>query len=225
MEPNQQPERLNQWSANRHERRTAVFIAGVCIVIIAAVLIAPRWFASKGGDADNSGEQAESMAAGQQPEQSEQPTYRISSAPAVAGVSAETPVEHASPQPAAAPEPAQVTPAEPEPAATVSPPPAPKPVVAPVKPKPATTTAPHQTAVSKAPAGYFVQVGSFKERKLADSLLKKLTDHGFNSRLVDRGNGMIGVWIGPEDNHKAAETLQQELQKRLNMKGFITHSG
>jgi len=214
MEPMHQPERLTQWSATFHERRTAVFIAGVCIVVIAAAILAPQWFASKSEQPaamDQADEQTTETAA-------EHPTYRIGSSAPVTAVSANTPVsnEIVAPAPVIKPVPA------PEPVK-----PAPATATAPPKPKPAvtSTTSSRTAAVSKAPAGYFVQVGAFKERKLADSLLKKLTSNGFNSRLIDRGNGMIGVWIGPEDTHKAAEKLQLELQKKLKLQGFITHSG
>jgi len=220
MEPMQQPERLTQWSATFHERRTAVFIAGVCIVVIAAAMLAPQWFASKPEQ-----QPAMNQAEGQATETpAGRPTYRIETNTPVAAVSAHTPVsnETVAPAPVVKPVPA---PAAVEP--TPAPPPPPAPVTAAPKPKPVatTTTASRPTAVSKAPAGYFVQVGAFKERKLADSLLKTLTSNGFNTRLIDRGNGMLGVWIGPEDTHKAAEKLQLELQKKLKLQGFITHSG
>jgi len=226
MEPMHQPERLTQWSATFHERRTAVFIAGVCIVVIAAAMLAPQWFASKPEQVTEINQTNEATGAQTSDTPVERPTYRIDSNTPVASVTARTPVsnEIIEPAPAVRPVPAPkpvVTAPAPEPAKTTPT------VTSPPKPKPVTTIKPSNssTTVSKAPTGYFVQVGAFKERKLADNLLKKLTSNGFNTRLIDRSNGMIGVWIGPEDTHKAAEMLQRELQKKLKLQGFITHSG
>lgn len=215
MDSNQQPGRLSPWSATFHERRTALFIAIVCIVLIAAALLAPQWFKSK----DNPPVTATATSQENQPgKSSDQPTYRISEAPTIAPVTAETPVARAAANP---PEP------KPTPKVVASTPPeekkmTPPPAKVEAARKPVTT---HSAPVAQTPPGYFVQVGAFKDKAHANQLRRKLTASGFNCRLVDRGNGLHGVWIGPESSRSAAEKLQQELKSRLHMQGFVTHSG
>jgi len=218
MDSNQQPDRLNPWSATFQERRTALFIAVVCIVVIGAAMLAPQWFKSKGNtDTARTGDMPEQ----QETASADRQAYRIKAAPPVAPVTANTPVDRATASPAEKPasKPVVSEPVVSKPVLVIPP--------APVsKPKPAAKPAtPRTTRVAQPPAGFFVQVGAFKDRTHADQLRKKLIANGFNSRLVDRGNGLVGVWIGPEDSRPAVDKLQQELEKRLHMQGFVTHSG
>jgi len=91
-----------------------------------------------------------------------------------------------------------------------------KPVIKKISPKHAKTVA--KTAIA---AGYYVQLGAFEERVRAQRLVNRLAKKGWSIKLVNKKDGLYGVWIGPKATHKQVEKLLHTIQKTLKYKGFI----
>ncbi|HXH65053.1 MAG TPA: SPOR domain-containing protein, partial [Mariprofundaceae bacterium] len=107
----------------------------------------------------------------------------------------------------------------PKPEPTVTP--APKPQQA----APAPTTKPQATATAMPlPAGYYVQVGSFKDKQRAIALAGKVEDQHWQSRIAARPGGLHAVWVGPYPTRDAAEQAKPGLKKDTGLSGFVVQS-
>jgi len=93
--------------------------------------------------------------------------------------------------------------------------------------KPATTSNP--TPVKKiqpenaipATGTYYVQTGAFKEKAHADKLAANINSNGWTAKVVKKPGDLFAVWVGPRETRSLASILQDSLQKRLHLKGFI----
>ncbi|GAV19508.1 rare lipoprotein A [Mariprofundus micogutta] len=77
--------------------------------------------------------------------------------------------------------------------------------------------------VKKAASGYYIQLGAFNEKPRAQGLVDQLRQSGWHGLINEKSTGLFAVWAGPESNRKAAETLQQAIERKLKLKGFIIH--
>lgn len=105
------------------------------------------------------------------------------------------------------------------------------PVVTVVKaePVPPTTKSAEATVVMplRDPNGsYAVQVGSFAAAGDAGAFKKRLLDKGFSAFVVEADLGKKGLWyrvrLGPYADATAAKTIQQLVEKKEQIKGFIS---
>jgi len=67
---------------------------------------------------------------------------------------------------------------------------------------------------------YYVQAGAFKEEALARKLVSKMKEHGLNAIIVPK-SALHCVWVGPKNSRDSIETLQKNIERTLNIKGFI----
>ena len=102
-------------------------------------------------------------------------------------------------------------------------------VAAPPKPAavaPAVTSAPKSTTPSTTsatkpatpptattPAGWFVQVESFRSKDLADALVAKLKAKGYDVYIVDLPKPLLRVRVGPYPQKSGADSAVVELKK------------
>jgi DedD protein len=118
-------------------------------------------------------------------------------------------------RPAATPTPAAATPKPP--AATPTPPlPTPPP---PAASRPAAAAAPAAGVLPKAlassAAGFAIQVGAFKDRASADSIVRSLKTRGLPAYVVapaGKGGGLFTVRVGVYRDRADAETVQERLR-------------
>ena len=108
---------------------------------------------------------------------------------------------------------------KPSPAATTAPPPSPR--VAAVAPSPAAAaprtapaTAPPATAAARPAAGgaFALQVGAFKDRATAESMVGRLKGKGFSAYLVTPQEGLFNVRVGTFATRAEAEKAQEQLR-------------
>lgn len=110
-------------------------------------------------------------------------------------------------------------------------PPAPKAVAKPAKTATAVTKKPTGPAspppvktipATKEPqtAGYYIQLGTFRERALAENLATKLRRSHLHVQLIEK-NGMHAVWAGPWTTREKADASKQDIYKRTRLKGFV----
>ena len=73
---------------------------------------------------------------------------------------------------------------------------------------------------------YAVQVGSFAAAGDAGVFKKRLLDKGYSAFVVEADLGKKGLWyrvrLGPYADAKAAKTIQQLIEKKEQIKGFIS---
>ena len=108
-------------------------------------------------------------------------------------------------KPSAKPSPAVAVAKSPEPAARTSPPPAvPSPAVAPA-------------------TGFAIQVGAFRDRAAADSVVARLKGKGFGAYAVApaAADGLFNVRVGPFAQRADAEKAQAKLRDEEKLKPFI----
>lgn len=74
--------------------------------------------------------------------------------------------------------------------------------------------------IASTAGNYYVQTGAFKEKIRARKLANKLKEHGWNTVIVPK-SGLHAVWAGPRNSRKGIETLQKNIARTLNIKGFI----
>jgi DedD protein len=106
----------------------------------------------------------------------------------------------------------------PDPVPTSAPP---KPVAAPAPtsapksaPPPATSATKAATSTTAAtPAGWFVQVESFRSKDLADALVSKLKAKGYDVYIVDTPKPLLRVRIGPYPQKSGADGAVAQLKK------------
>jgi cell division septation protein DedD len=118
------------------------------------------------------------------------------------------------------PPPAPVTPASAHPVdpPAASAPPKPAPSTAPaVSPAPKSTPPPtvstSKPTPTPTPAGWYVQVGSFKSSDLADALVTKLKGQGYEAYLVDVPKSLLRVRVGPYAQKSDADNAMLKLKK------------
>jgi DedD protein len=201
------------WLAKAAEYKMAIGIAVACTIIILVSLVWPR--------------------PTPEPTISEikttPPASRVFTTPAQAPTPAPAPAaQPATPPPAPAPSPMEKELA----AKPLFPPapkqiaPAPKPQAAPA-PKPAATPVTTNTAgttTGSLPTGWYVQLGSFKDKQKAIALAGKVEDKHWQSRIAPRPGGLHAVWVGPYPTRADAEKAKLALQKDTGLSGFPVQS-
>ena len=112
---------------------------------------------------------------------------------------------------------AAATPPPPAAAAVVTPPPAKEPATPPVKPVPSpppSTQKPAPAVTAPASGGYYVQVGSFRDRALAEKMVQDLKSQGFAASLqVVSASPPNRVRVGPFAERSAADEAARRLAK------------
>jgi cell division protein FtsN len=98
---------------------------------------------------------------------------------------------------------------KPSPAATARPSPSPR-VAAATPPPAAPAAAPR--APASAPGPFGLQVGAFKDRATAESMVARLKGNGFAAYLVTPQEGLFNVRVGPFATRADAEKAQEHLR-------------
>lgn len=183
---------MDEWRASLTEYRIAWITALGGIALILLVSAWPELFTIKPGE-------------------SQQKTAQTAAKPAAAEPAAETPPPP-SPEEKTALE--KVT-EEAAPAQVEAPQASPEPET-----KPSTLAKRAEPKPATAAAGYYVQVGAFKDATGAEEVAGRLKQHGWPAVVVPK-NGLYAVWAGPRQGRTDIETLQQEILRGLKIKGFI----
>jgi len=84
-----------------------------------------------------------------------------------------------------------------------------------IKPQPT-----QKTKINIGQGNYFVQVGAFKQAKLARLMLEKMKKK-YHYAIIKRKADKHAVWVGPVVTKKDALTLKKHLQRKSNLQGFI----
>ncbi|EAU55111.1 SPOR domain-containing protein [Mariprofundus ferrooxydans] len=180
------------WQASQTEQRTAWVIVTCCIITVMVASFRPQWF-----DFSQL-------------------------------LTTTTPVQNDSSDLPAVPQPATIDLPEPTPTPPVVAAPSPSPAHTPVA-KPTTrptsrsktiTTQAATPARSEPGAGYYVQLGAFKESARAKGLTARLSHLGWQSHIIVRGS-LHAVWAGPTTTRAQAEQLQKAIAAKLHNQGFI----
>jgi cell division protein FtsN len=207
-------EMFHGWIAKAAEYKIAIGIAAACTVIILVSLIWPA-----------------------PPPQTPINEVRITPPPAHVYTPPATPTPPPVPKPATPPPPNPMEkelsakplfPATPKPApkpAAPKPQAAPKPTPAPApKPAVAPTSKPAAPVATNAPAGYYIQVGTFKDKQHAIALSGKLEYKSWPSLVVARPGGMHAVWVGPYKTRDDVDQAKSALKKDTGLPGFVKRS-
>jgi DedD protein len=146
------------------------------------------------------------------------PAASPSKAPPAAGAEARTPPAPATPEPTAKP--------TPRPAPTPSPKaagPAPKATAPSPAPSPRATPKAGGTPKTAAAGAFTIQVGAFKDKKSADSIVSQLKAKGFDAFVVvpDGADGLYNVRVGRFAARADAERVQAKLRDQEKFKPFI----
>jgi len=95
-------------------------------------------------------------------------------------------------------------------------------------PEPARKAAPRPpSAATKARPGptpldrFTIQVGAFRERATADSIVKRLKAKGYSAYLVPISEGLFNVRVGSFANREDAERIMSRLETQEKFKPFI----
>lgn len=179
------------WQASQTEHRAAWIIVACCIITVMVASFRPQWF------------------------------YFSQLLTATAPAQSDNTDLPAVPQPATIAMPEELTP---PPAVAPSPPPAHAPVAKPtVLPKTRSKTITTQAATparAEPDAGYYVQLGAFKESARAKGLTDRLSHLGWQSHIIVRGS-LHAVWAGPTTTRSQAEQMQKAIAAKLHNQGFI----
>ena len=93
------------------------------------------------------------------------------------------------------------------------------------KPKTVATKKIKNTQITKFKSAWAIQVGSFKVKTNAIKLANKLRISGYKAFTreikTSKGNKMTGVYIGPEFKQASAIKLSMDVNRRLNLKGYV----
>lgn len=193
----------SDWLAGHKEKRWALIVASVCVLLILIALLWPK-------QPDSS--KQESMVADDYVENSEQmpPTQHIMQPQPVVPVNApktevvkEVPAEQV-----------EVKVVESKVSEPVRKPIATPPVV----------KAPATILATKAPAiqsGSYIQVGSFKSINGAIKVADALKAHGWPAIVAQRGADMHAVQVGPYADKKALSSARSDLKNKEKLDGFI----
>lgn len=122
----------------------------------------------------------------------------------------------------------QVSPEMVEPVSLPESPPAvistPTPAVKPAPIPSAVTPTPKKMEIAPKPGSWVVQMGSFSDKKNAETLMKKIQAAGFPAYLEtsknSKGNA-VRVLVGPELQKSTANAMQAKLAKSLNITGIV----
>jgi cell division septation protein DedD len=104
---------------------------------------------------------------------------------------------------------------KPSPAAITRPSPSPSPRTAAVAPSPAAAATAPRTAPPARPAAdgaFALQVGAFKDRATAESMVGRLKGKGFAAYLVTPQEGLFNVRVGTFATRAEAEKVQEQLR-------------
>jgi len=82
-------------------------------------------------------------------------------------------------------------------------------------------TTSHTTSIEIGQGNIYVQVGAFKQAKLARLLLEKMKKKYKFAKIKQKVSGHA-VWVGPVITKTDALVLQKQLQRKDNIQGFIT---
>lgn len=144
------------------------------------------------------------------------PAKQTATSPVAASEPPQLPIKVQAPAPAVKPVPKpepEAPPAQPQPApATVQPAKPP----APTKPAPAPTATKSAATV----AGYYVQLGAFKDKKRAEALAGRLSGK-WNTTVAGRPNNLHAVWVGPYKSESLAVQAKTRIAKAEKINGFI----
>ena len=77
------------------------------------------------------------------------------------------------------------------------------------------------TNITLGQGNYYLQVGAFKQVKLARLMLEKMK-HQYHYVKIRKKGDKHAVWIGPVITLNDAKQLQTYVQRKNNIKGFIT---
>jgi len=194
---------LRAWIASHREIRWATAVAVLCALLVGTALF---WPAPSPQQAD-SNEAAPVRMRVQAPPQ--QPSVNIPAQPVVAAT--EDPVAEQQPAPRSAAAPLPITKPVTQPVTKAAPPPAKKSVAS----APAPTTA----GLSR---GFFVQVGSFRDKSHAEALKKRLENHHWPVRIQLKKGSLHAVWVGGYASKAEAEKIKTQLASQEKLAGFIT---
>lgn len=71
-------------------------------------------------------------------------------------------------------------------------------------------------------AGWAVQMGAFKKEKRAQALVEKLQKEGFTVFAVEgKNDGLIRVYVGPEENKTKAKHLRDRVNQQTKQHGVL----
>jgi len=73
-------------------------------------------------------------------------------------------------------------------------------------------------------AGFYIQIGAFKSQTAAERLARRAKRHGWSVSIHLRSNGLHAVWVGPEQNRRAAEALQRTIRAKLHTSSYLISS-
>ena len=90
--------------------------------------------------------------------------------------------------------------------------PSPSPRMAAVAPSPAAVPPPTAAARPAAGGTFALQVGAFKDRATAESMVARLKGKGFAAYLVTPQEGLFNVRVGPYGTRPEAEKAQEQLR-------------
>ena len=136
------------------------------------------------------------------------------------------PKDAPAPKAAATAKPATPTPARPAtpaPTRVADAGPTPAPALVP-KPVPATATPAPKPSPKAAPSSFTIQVGAFKDKATADSVVTRLKGKGFAAYLVSpesEGSALFNVRVGSYPARADAERVQTKLREQEKYKPFI----
>lgn len=69
--------------------------------------------------------------------------------------------------------------------------------------------------------GFYIQVGSFKNKEGAQRVVEQLRSHSWSTVVVPRGDSMHAVQVGPYPNRPATMKAREGLLEREKLQGFI----
>lgn len=225
---------LNAWMAKAGEYKISIAVAAICTVVILGSLF---WPASKSQQPISAVKTAAPLTPSftstqPQPAPATAPASPApapaTTAPAPAAPStmeqelAAKPLFPATPQPA--PKPVQSTPKTAAPVPQPAPTPRPATVHTPVVKRAIPTVQPRPVPVAAVPAGYYVQLGSYKNKDGAETLAKKAAFKHWSAYVAPRPGGLHAVWIGPYRKQTEAEQAKLKLHKDLGISGFVVQS-
>jgi len=82
-------------------------------------------------------------------------------------------------------------------------------------------TMPNKKKVVIGKGKLYVQVGAFKEVVRARKTYEKMRKTYKRAQIMPK-SGYYAIWVGPVRSKREAKTLQKQILKRYNIKGFIT---
>lgn len=146
----------------------------------------------------------------------------------LAGATAPTPSPAPSSSPASRPSPAPLSSPTPAPKTRPSATPAPKAKEAPAPkatPTPKATPSPRSTPAPKGKATPIsrltIQVGAFKDKAAAESIVRRLKGKGYSAYLVPVSEGLFNVRVGSFSDREDAERVLAKLESQEKFKPFI----